>query len=236
MVRSVTGFWDKPISALDGDIGKLHDIYFDDRTWQIRCFVVELGFWLFGKQVLVAPSAVTPFDGAGLRVELTKKEIQASPQDTTLQPRELETAEAARDAYARYANAGGNWLSMPNSILMPLCWSQPSAAGGDPHLHSCRALCGCQLAGANGETGVIADLLIDDAAWAVRFLVGQPADEPRTGQVLLWPHLVKEFDLPAGRVLMHINQRGLRQRPLFDPARHLDRPYADMLAQLSGQS
>ena len=39
-VKSLTGF---TIGALDGEIGKVNEFYFDDESWTIRYLIVETG-------------------------------------------------------------------------------------------------------------------------------------------------------------------------------------------------
>ena len=48
----------KTIDALDGKIGSVHDVYFDDQTWSLRYLVVDIGKWLPGRKVLVVPEAI----------------------------------------------------------------------------------------------------------------------------------------------------------------------------------
>jgi hypothetical protein len=79
MIRSFKRMQGMPIKVLDGEIGKLKDVYFDDKNWTVQYFVVELGSWFLGKDVLVPPSTIAPFDGTSLRVQLTKDELQACP-------------------------------------------------------------------------------------------------------------------------------------------------------------
>ena len=43
------------LHSLDGEIGKVKELYFDDRHWTIRYLVAETGNWLTGRQVLDLP-------------------------------------------------------------------------------------------------------------------------------------------------------------------------------------
>jgi len=55
-LEELTGYL---LHARDGEIGKLKQIYFDDKYWTVRYFVVHIGSWLLGQDVLVVPSVVT---------------------------------------------------------------------------------------------------------------------------------------------------------------------------------
>jgi hypothetical protein len=58
MVKSLRELHGIAIEATDGNTGSLHDIYFDDRSRQIRYFVVDTAKWLPGRRVLIAPEAI----------------------------------------------------------------------------------------------------------------------------------------------------------------------------------
>src|SRR5690348_10242798 len=46
------------VGAMDGEVGTVTDLYFDDQHWAIRYLVVETGIWLGGRKVLISPSAI----------------------------------------------------------------------------------------------------------------------------------------------------------------------------------
>jgi len=46
MLRTVKHMEDYVISATDGNIGHVKDVYFDDETWCVRYLVVDTGTWL----------------------------------------------------------------------------------------------------------------------------------------------------------------------------------------------
>jgi hypothetical protein len=48
--------------AIDGDIGRLEEVYFDDQHWHVRYFVVRTGNWLLGQQVLLIPAVIGGID------------------------------------------------------------------------------------------------------------------------------------------------------------------------------
>src|SRR3546814_4982780 len=68
-------------SARDGSLGDLHDVFFDDHSWQVRYLVVDTGNWLPGRRVLVSPEAVERIDGSEEKVAvgLSKQDLQESP-------------------------------------------------------------------------------------------------------------------------------------------------------------
>jgi hypothetical protein len=51
-----------PIRALDGEIGRIKDVYFDDHRWTVRYLVVDSGGWLTGRKVLISAISVASID------------------------------------------------------------------------------------------------------------------------------------------------------------------------------
>src|SRR5690349_6541754 len=85
MKRSAKNLIGFTMGATDGEIGKVKEFYFDDKTWTIRYLIVETGSWLFGRKVLISPQAVvTPdWENNVFPVNLTKEQIKNSPDIDT---------------------------------------------------------------------------------------------------------------------------------------------------------
>ena len=62
MQKSTKDLKGNTIVATDGDIGKVNDFYFDDKSWTIRYLVADTGNWLLGRKVLLSPIAVGKAD------------------------------------------------------------------------------------------------------------------------------------------------------------------------------
>ena len=88
MLRSLNVLKGYHIAAKDGDIGKVHDFYFDDELWIIRYLVVDTGHWLPGRKVLLTLGVLHRPDGQGhpVNVDLTREEIRNSPDIDTDKP------------------------------------------------------------------------------------------------------------------------------------------------------
>jgi hypothetical protein len=69
------------LEAIDGELGKIKEFYFDDYYWMIRYLVVDTGNWLVERQVLISPHALSTVnkDARNIRINLTKKQIENSP-------------------------------------------------------------------------------------------------------------------------------------------------------------
>jgi len=88
MLLSVRDLESFTIGATDGDIGSVHDVYFDDQSWTIRYFVVDTGNWLPGRRVLISPMSVREANWSAQRlvVGLTKAQVENSPEVDTAGP------------------------------------------------------------------------------------------------------------------------------------------------------
>ena len=76
------------LSATDGEIGRIEEVYFDDERWVIRYLVVTTGGWLTRREVLISPYAVKLVDLAArtVAVELTREKVRLSPDINTKSP------------------------------------------------------------------------------------------------------------------------------------------------------
>ena len=148
MLRSVSDLRRFTIAATDGNLGRVGDVYFDDRSWAVRYLVVDTGNWLPGRRVLVSPISVRSADPTTLRVALSKQQVTTSPDDTVT--RVVSSAPPDGVELTVLARAGES---------------------GDVHLQNATAVLGYAIQAEDGEIGHVCDVLVDDKAWAIRYLV-----------------------------------------------------------------
>jgi hypothetical protein len=69
------------IHATDGEIGHVEDFLVDSAGWAVRYLIADTRNWLPGKKVLISPRWLhgTGWQGAGVKVALTRKQIEESP-------------------------------------------------------------------------------------------------------------------------------------------------------------
>ena len=60
MLRSVKELHGYALRAMDGDLGKVQTLYFDDQHWTVRYLVADTGNWLAGRKVLIKPDSLKP--------------------------------------------------------------------------------------------------------------------------------------------------------------------------------
>ena len=99
------------ISALDGDIGQVHDFILDDETWAFRFVVVDTGNWLpGGKKVLLSLDWADAVSWADRRLsmDLSKDRIENGPEFDPGQPVNAEVETRLYDFYGRPIEHGIN--------------------------------------------------------------------------------------------------------------------------------
>ena len=150
MLRSVSDLRRLTIAATDGNLGRVGDLYFDDRSWAVRYLVVDASNWLPGRRVLVSPRSVRRSDPTTLHVALSKQQVITSPDDTVTRVVSVSSAPAGAVELAILPRAGEN---------------------GGRHLQNAAAVLGYAIQAEDGEIGHVWDVLVDDKAWAIRYLV-----------------------------------------------------------------
>ncbi|HYB43884.1 MAG TPA: PRC-barrel domain-containing protein [Candidatus Methylomirabilis sp.] len=174
MLRRVSELCRSVVHGVDGDVGRLEDIYFDDRRWMVRHLVVDARHWLTGRRVLIPPAAVLRVDVERHRVEvgLTRSKVEQSPRIDTARPVSRQHHVTLYDYYG-----------------FPYVWSGPSLpgdrlagfGGGDHHLRSVLAVTGYRVRALGGEIGWAEDFVLDDETWVLRHVVVSPSPRSREG-------------------------------------------------------
>ncbi len=68
---------DDAIRAIDDELGRVKEIYFDDERWGVRYLIVETGSWLSKRPVLLSPYSIKTIDDAS---ETIPSKIHANSQ------------------------------------------------------------------------------------------------------------------------------------------------------------
>ena len=232
------------IAANDGEIGTVSDFLFDDNTWKLRWLVVDTGNWLPGRLVLVHPSAIgTPQDREEvLPVRLSKKQIEDSPDISSDRPVSRQMEHTVYGYYGWDPLWGDGYFGpgMMSSSLspQPLLDRDASRAmegapltddGGDPHLRSMSAIKGTGIAATDGEIGHVENLLIDDVAWAVRYLIVDTSNWWFGQHVLIAPFGVRSISWADQVITLTLSREKVKASPVWDPMAVMDRAYQQRL-------
>jgi len=222
------------IGALDGEIGKVRDLLFDDRRWVIRYLVVDLDHWLPGREVLLSAAAIGRWQWAqnAIGVSLTKEQIERSPDVST----DLPVARQHEEQLARHYGWPMYWANSmyggiaPMEVLPPpnggkgidKIANQDASARHDPHLRSANEVRGYRIQTTDLRLGRLADLLYD-ATLTIRLL------ELRTRRLLpgglklvVQPTRVRGIEWNTQRVVLSLSADQLLALPPFEPGLPID--------------
>ncbi|MEO8526688.1 MAG: PRC-barrel domain-containing protein [Caldimonas sp.] len=240
MLRNVNDLYGFSVGASDGPIGEIRDCYFDDQSWTIRFFVVETGPWLGGRKVLISPIAVHGLHWAdkALSASMTREKVKRSPDVDTSKPvsRQHEVEQFGYYGYPYYWGEGQLWGGGPRpgtslagygNVALP---SGPKATtdfvaaqvklhrnrGDDPHLRSCRAIERYHIHASDGAIGHVESLLVDDAAWAIRYLVVNTSDWWLGHQMLVAPPWITDISWLDATVSVDLTRQAVKNAPTYD--------------------
>jgi uncharacterized protein YrrD len=254
MLRSVKKLEGLTIGASDGAIGKVKDFYFDDEAWVVRYLVVDTGHWLAGREVLISPYSIgqVAWESETLPVNLTKAQIKNSPDIDTARPvsRQFERNYYAYYGYPYYWGGmglwgGGYYPEVPlvgsggdsyeghrGHLRAPNEWN-PDA---DPHLRSCNAVKGYNIRATDGDIGHVQGFIIEDATWAIRYLIVNTSNWWVGHEVLVSPEWITDVNWSQSVVSIDVDQKAIRNSPAYDPAVSLGRELEGALYRHYGRS
>ena len=223
------------ITASDGEIGKVKDVYFDDQHWAVRYLVVETGGWLDHIKVLVSPFAVRriDWDGGSVHVHLTRAQVKGSPSVDTDRPvsRQQELEFSRHYGYPGYWSGALLWgdtpyLTMPSGPVSVANDSRPgcAAAAADAHLRSAKQVIGYHLQATDAAIGHVEDFLVEDESWAIRYLVIDTRNWWPGKHVVIPPQWISTVDWAGQSLHMNVTRYNVTHAPEYDPAVEFTRP------------
>ncbi len=226
------------LDAQDGQIGKVKDFYFDDRTWTTRYLVADTGTWLGERLVLVSPHAVLSVDAKAesIAIRLTRKQIEDSPWADSEKPvsRQFETV------YHEYYG-WPDWGSLYQWAAYPVPESpieievQDEESSWDEHLGSTREVAGYRVAAADGEIGHVADFVIDGESWAIRYVDVETRNWWPGRHVLMSPEWMERVSWTDHKVFVDLSREAIERAPEYSPDTDISREYEARLCRHYGR-
>jgi uncharacterized protein YrrD len=219
----------------DAVLGTIEDLYLDDRFWTVRYLVVDTAGWLVQQRVLVSPRAIVAVDAdnEAIDTELTMDQVAASPTPDEHAPvsRQFEIA------YHKYFDYSPYWIG-------PLAWGANSAPRPpedaapleedeqwDSHLYSAKEIAGFdgyKVVATDGEAGHVADLIVADKDYVVRYLVVDTrAWLP--GKHVLVPPQWTDVDWENRTISVDLARDAIMSAPAYEADVPIDRDYETRL-------
>jgi sporulation protein YlmC with PRC-barrel domain len=219
MKRSVKSLIGYTMSATDGEIGKVEDIYFDDETWTIRYLILETGDWLSARKVLISSQALLPtnLENETFPINLTKKQIENSPDINTDMPvsrqQEIQLYEYYpwTDYWVSGMGTTGMSTPMRESVSEEILEKTHEAVKklhGHHHLRSAEKLIDYKIEAKDGHIGDIDD-----------WFPGK--------KVLLSPKWIKEINWDVSSIVINLTEHKVRNSPEYDPHQLINEVYEE---------
>ena len=196
------------VRARDGVAGRLDDLFFDDRSWEVRFVVVRLGEGLHHRNVLLMPRDVSRSgDRRCIETGLSREEVAARPGACTHKP----VSDQMKERFHSYLLWAADWVAgfySPQLLAVSLL-STPLAEGDDGHLRSAHAVIGHHVMARDIECGRLRDFIVGDQSWRVVDLAVEQGRWTHKRMCLVSPYWVSEvswtrstvtFDLPRERI------------------------------------
>jgi hypothetical protein len=234
------------ILATDGEIGTVDRFYFDDESWAVRYLVVQTGGWLGGRQVLISPFSIIQADRQAKRLEvaLTKRQVENSPDIDTHQP-VCRQHEAEYNRYYGYPYYwGGPFLwgpaLYPAGLAIPAV-AYPEATAGrierespDSHLRSAEGVTGYNVEATDGEIGHLDGFVVDDEAWAIRYIEVATRNWLPGKKVLVSPAWIERVSWEDSKVSVGLTREAIKDAPDYIESSMITREYEKQLHSYYG--
>ena len=229
------------LKGRDGEIGKVQVFYFDDHHWKIRYLVAENGNWLRGRQVLISPHALGTVNSGEqyFAVNLSKRQIEDSPPLSSDKPVSRQFEEAYHDYYGWPMYGVRNILGpYPYVAGDRLCDSEQQRRESakekkawDHHLRSTQDVSGHNECATGGEIAHVADFLIDDDRWTIRYLVIDTRNWWPGKKVLVAPRWIERVSWSQSKVFVNLLREDIKQSPEYTGDSLATRDYEAALHQ-----
>ena len=241
MLTNATHLKGLVVRATDGELGSVEQFYFDDETWAIRYLIVEAGGWLGGRRVLISPFSVVYTDllDKRLDVALTKKQVEHSPDIDTHQPvsRQHEAAYLGYYGYPYYWGGPYLWgpafypagLAGPTNASAQAMAERVRRESADSHLRSSEAVIGYNIEAADGEIGHLDGFVVDDEAWAIRYIEVATRNWWPGKKVLVSPAWIERVSWTESRVCVGLSREAIKDGPEYAESMPITREYENRL-------
>jgi uncharacterized protein YrrD len=214
------------ILAKDGEIGKIHDFFFDDTTWTIRYLVVDTRRWLPGRKVLISPVAVGKTDWGSKQfvLNLTRDQVRKSPDINTDKPISLQRQIELHDYYVwpYYWATGGFVPVYPPPVMPPpekkaRQTAQSDAERHNPYLRSTKEVIGYHIQARDGEIDHVEDFLIDEKRWVLCYMVVDTRNWLPGRKVLVSPEWIKYVIWTDKKLSINLTKEMVKNGPEYSP-------------------
>jgi hypothetical protein len=237
MLRNAKQLDNFVVQATDGELGTVDQLYFDDETWAIRYLTVAIGL-LGERRVLISPISIKHVDWIGKRLDvaLTKRQVANSPNIDTDKPVSRQHEIAFSEYYGYPCYWGGPFLWGPvyypgavNTAPKDAVAQRIQNKAMDSHLRSIKAVTGYNIEATDGELGHVDGFIVDDEAWAVRYIAVATKNWWPGKKVLVSPAWIERVSWEMSKVYIDLTREGIQGAPEFVDFTEITRQYENEL-------
>ena len=205
MLHSLEDIAGVRVLATDGEIGKVSNCLFDDETWKLRYFVVDVGTWLRRTAVLISVRAVDrpDWEGKTFHAHLTKEQVRHSPDVDSTKPVSRQEEIAMNKYFGWPAYWGGGAYGELPALGVPPGRNYLTHARENPHLRSADQVAGYTVWDDDGELGRLEHFIVDEASWHIGYLDVKTGDWLHSRSMLLPTSSVRSVSWADRRVDLH---------------------------------
>lgn len=242
------------VHAIDGDVGRVRDLFLDDQLWILRYLVIDTGHWLERQEVLLAPHVLSGGDPQNgiLSTDLTRHQVKESPPVTADMPlsRLYEEELHAYYGWMPYWDlplfpTPGVYTYPPLGVLGPSAASPPGIPSAveqemaserrahqssDPNLRSFKDAKGYHIEAIDGRIGHLTDALIDPETWRITHLVIDTRNWLPGKHVVVDTMAVLGMDWEGSIVGVNLSREDIRLSPEYTPGMLIGRAYKSALS------
>lgn len=257
--KHLTGF---TVSAKDVDVGRIHDLYFDDQSWIARYLVIDTGTWFSGKRVLISPVTVehTDWNQRILHVMFSSDQIRNSPSVDVHKPVSVRQMEEIHEHYAwpafrmipMISQMSTGFMPAPGSVIMNQILPEEMEGSEnaereeyvermmkptdtDIHLRSANETEGYHIGAEDGHIGHVQDFLIDPKTWAIGYIVVDTRDWIPGKVILLPPMWISQVDWTDRTVYIKMFRDLIQSSPEYNESIEVNQEYEEKLYRHYGR-
>ena len=126
--------------------------------------------------------------------------------------------------------------NMPPAADRPREVSEALENAEEVHVHSARAMTNDSIEATDGTIGHVADFILDDEGWVIRYLLVDTGNWLPGKKVLLSPRWVERMDWSKSRVYVDVTKAKVESSPEYDPSQPIQHSYERDLHEHYGHS
>jgi hypothetical protein len=230
------------LHAVDGGIGTVEALYFDEASWVVRYLLVDTGTWLAGRRVLISPVAVGEVSegGQAIFIELTRSQIENSPLFDADQP----LSRRYEEEYYQYYDWPVYWedhrqsgvaLSSSSPEAERLTGREAPVRHREIRLQRTTRVNGCVLVAHDGAFGRVRDLIVDTRYWVIRYLEVETHRGRPGSHALVSPGWIERVSWRDHLMNIGLASTAIDSAPGFDPSSGISRDYEARLFRHYGR-